>query len=460
MILVWLAELLGLKGVAKSLFKWGLRLLVLTALALVLFILKPWHLLNPTFWAHVVSLLIMSPFWAVFIWVEEKTRRVKWVLRLGVLISTLVLLGLSNNWYEMLAAVGWIWPLWRIFQWAGDKHTLVKWALRRGVVAGLIGTEIFASGSPTYAEVASLAMLAVLASDIYQWWRNRESGEAEQGQRTIDGKLVPVVLASAALDVPRNSPTPDFVQRALPDYGKTLLKLDPNEFFYEPEIWEPELEPEPVLESPAKDPAKRRFDLTRQLRAGWNDLREDFSPGKYSVWAWAISIVFLSVGMGLFFYRVISETHRDRELTSKFVDAKLAAEQAETNNPTVASQTAEGGWTDKTSGLTWQRKPSDATMTWTEANDYCRHLQLGRSSVLWRLSSRDELQDFLSHNSSVIDINISDSKTHFFWSNQADSIIALPVFDRWGNPVASERPPLHIDDSSRYYALCVTSLFK
>jgi hypothetical protein len=73
------------------------------------------------------------------------------------------------------------------------------------------------------------------------------------GPRTINGKVVPDTLAVAALSVPAHSPDGDSVLRALPDYGKALLKLDPNAYAYVPDI-EPEASEESQPEPTPKPP--------------------------------------------------------------------------------------------------------------------------------------------------------------------------------------------------------------
>ena len=89
------------------------------------------------------------------------------------------------------------------------------------------------------------------------WLVSRRKEEPEVGERTIDGKVVPDMLAATALTVPSQSPDGDYVLRGLPDYGKTLLKLNTADFEYVPEPLE-EL-PEPPVEEPVVKRSWFRF---------------------------------------------------------------------------------------------------------------------------------------------------------------------------------------------------------
>jgi hypothetical protein len=105
---------------------------------------------------------------------------------------------------------------------------------------------------------SAFGVVIVLA---FRAWRKRgnvQEPEAEEpGERTIEGKVVPEILAAAALEIPRRSPDGEYVLRGLPDYGKALLRLDGAAFEYVPPL--PELEaptriapPALLLEKPAK----------------------------------------------------------------------------------------------------------------------------------------------------------------------------------------------------------------
>lgn len=118
-------------------------------------------------------------------------------------------------------------------------------------VLGLAGLYVFLwSWNDTTRTIALwITGLGLLVALVWAIATYRPKKKAEVGERTIDGKVVPELLAAAALGVPAQSPDGDSVLRGLPDYGKMLLKLDSAEFEYRPEVVPdtlPELpEPEP-----------------------------------------------------------------------------------------------------------------------------------------------------------------------------------------------------------------------
>ncbi len=50
-----------------------------------------------------------------------------------------------------------------------------------------------------------------------------------------------------------------------------------------------------------------------------------------------------------------------------------------------------GAWTDPLSGLTWQVEPSEQTLSWAEAVEYCRNLE-PEGTTQWRLPNISELR--------------------------------------------------------------------
>ena len=130
---------------------------------------------------------------------------------------------------------------------------LTGWGVRLAQVAVLlllVGAAVVALLFSKDAQNIAMALAALgLCVAVFRLLWARRRGKAETGPRTIDGKVVPEMLAAAALGVPVQSPDGDSVLRGLPDYGKVLLKLGGAEFEYLPEVVPdklPELpEPEP-----------------------------------------------------------------------------------------------------------------------------------------------------------------------------------------------------------------------
>jgi len=84
-------------------------------------------------------------------------------------------------------------------------------------------------------------------------------------------------------------------------------------------------------------------------------------------------------------------------------DARLKAEQQEKEQKArerAAREEAAGVWTDPATGLMWAKKDNGADVTWQQATDYCRNLQLAGYSD-WRLPMIDELQGIYDPNANV-----------------------------------------------------------
>jgi hypothetical protein len=78
--------------------------------------------------------------------------------------------------------------------------------------------------------------------------------------------------------------------------------------------------------------------------------------------------------------------------------AKATREQQERER--VARELATPTWTDPVTGLIWTKKDNGSDVTWKQATDYCRNLQLAGHSG-WRLPTLDELQGIVDQNADV-----------------------------------------------------------
>ncbi len=260
-LLAWLAETIGLKGMAKGLVKWGLRL----ALLALLLVLARVVWVNPGLRQYAIAIAVLGLFWAVFHWLRRYRRAMKWGLRLlvaetaasaGKLLPRTPFAAWNADDLLMLSitAIVGVSLVWDGFQWwrIRKREPNAGRAIARlvmatvGVLALLFLAERVGIGEPVLWLITAL----LLVWGAFQWWRGRND-EANAGERTIDGKLVPDKLAVAALPIPASSPDGDYVLRGLPEYGKALLKLEGADFEYVPEISEPELDP--VEETPLSE---------------------------------------------------------------------------------------------------------------------------------------------------------------------------------------------------------------
>lgn len=154
---------------------------------------------------------------------------VKWSVRLAALVVLVWITAVYPQWLVYALDIAALWVLWSALGWTYRQRTPIKWTLC--VVLLVAAMALCAVPAQEYPLPLALSTLAIAA---LQWWRHRHRKVAVA--RTIDGKLVPEKLAAAALAVPKHSPSGEYVLRGLPDFGKGLLRLDANEFEYLPEI--------------------------------------------------------------------------------------------------------------------------------------------------------------------------------------------------------------------------------
>jgi hypothetical protein len=64
-----------------------------------------------------------------------------------------------------------------------------------------------------------------------------------------------------------------------------------------------------------------------------------------------------------------------------------------------------GVWTDPATGLMWAKKDNGRNVTWQQATDYCRNLQLARHTD-WRLPAIGELQGIYNSKVNVGDMHV------------------------------------------------------
>ena len=76
-------------------------------------------------------------------------------------------------------------------------------------------------------------------------------------------------------------------------------------------------------------------------------------------------------------------------------------------------------YTDPKTNLTWQVQTNPTTMTWQEAMDYCKTLELDGHSD-WRLPSKTELLSIVDSTRRYPAINVDifpDTVSSFYWSS-------------------------------------------
>jgi hypothetical protein len=263
-LLAWLAETIGLKGMAKGLVKWGLRIALLALLLALVRVV--W--VNPGLRQYAIGIAVLGLVWAVFQWSRRFRRPMKWGLRLLAVVAACWLTSqLHARPFSALSAADLVQVLttamvaislvWDGFQWwrirKSEAHAGRAIARLVTAIAGALALLFLVGQTDMGLPVLMLiAALGLLFWGAFQWWRGRND-EADAGERSIDGKVVPDKLAVAALAIPASSPDGDYVLRGLPDFGKALLKLNSNDFEYVPDVAEPE--PEPVAQSPLNERA-------------------------------------------------------------------------------------------------------------------------------------------------------------------------------------------------------------
>ena len=106
-------------------------------------------------------------------------------------------------------------------------------------------------------------------------------------------------------------------------------------------------------------------------------------------------------------YGVVKDIGKARQFYRKScsLGGKLSCDTLkkwDANEPKPASveEAAKLTWTDPVTGLTWTKKDNGGDVTWQQATDYCRNLQLAGHSG-WRLATIDELQGIYDPNANV-----------------------------------------------------------
>lgn len=316
---------------------------------------------------------------------------------------------------------------------------LAGWALRLVQLVLLLGGGWAAYKAMSHYPLATGAILAVVlcVAVIRHLWARR-GRQAETGPRTIDGKIVPDVLAAAALDVPAQSPDGDSVLRGLPDYGKVLLKLSGPEFEYLPEAV-PRSAPLPALPEPEPEPEESRPWFAGVPR-----------------WAWVSGVAALLV-VGVVAMTQSRERHPVRDagldnyLTAHASAAQAPQESAPAPLPPPASlpvpapvaeaapapvpeappavvpasedKSAEAAtdaktYTDPRTGRIWQVHDNGQPVDWAGALSYCNSLHLNRGT--WRVPSKEQLQERAANWDSTRSSRLPTPGT-FLWSSSENA---------------------------------------
>lgn len=80
-------------------------------------------------------------------------------------------------------------------------------------------------------------------------------------------------------------------------------------------------------------------------------------------------------------------------------EARLTAER-QAREQVARDEEARMVWIDTATGLMWARKDNGSNVSWQQATDYCRNLQLAGHSG-WHLATIEELQDIYDQNANV-----------------------------------------------------------
>jgi len=133
---------------------------------------------------------------------------------------------------------------------------------------------------------------------------------------------------------------------------------------------------------------------------------------------WVIAVALIVLGLGI--WAVARFTKSPSPISGE--GAQTATQKATISTPTaakpststtVAPATIPGGdaqaetltWTDPATGLIWAKKDNGSNVTWQQATDYCRNLQLAAHSG-WRLPNIDELAGIYDRNINVHDYHV------------------------------------------------------
>jgi hypothetical protein len=110
-------------------------------------------------------------------------------------------------------------------------------------------------------------------------------------------------------------------------------------------------------------------------------------------------------------------------------------------------------WTDPSTGLMWARKDNGRDVSWQQATDYCRNLQLASHSD-WRLPTIDELKGIYDPNVHVTGLHVKGNLklSNWEWSSSPGNASGEALGLRFDNGQRYSGPP---DGSDGLSALCV-----
>jgi hypothetical protein len=178
--------------------------------------------------------------------------------------------------------------------------------------------------------------------------------------------------------------------------------------------------PEPTLES--------RYFPNTQPSFYWSSN----TYTEFTGYAWGVDF---SIGYNNGYFKDESETH--------YIRAVRGGQSGSSGNPAMGSLDAlnsggmdhrftddgsytnngDGTVTDSSTNLMWQQSTPDISMTWKEALNYCKTLNLGNHTD-WRLPTIKELHslvDYSQYDSAIDTTYFPDTTSDFYWSATTDS---------------------------------------